>query len=348
MSFNKSVITKKSKTSKLQTKYIYLDKNDKIIRNKTTIKKLNSIGVPPGYNPVLLSTSKNSPIHAIGVDTKGRHQYIYNTRITEKNKKEKYENVLHLGKHITQIRNDCKNIIKQCSTKTCREWDNPKVEIAIIIYLIDHCGFRIGNMKYAETNKSYGSTTLQNKHIIQTPSNKEVEINFIGKKGIRNTSIITEPKMVKLLNLLKRERPKFIFTITGEDVSEFLKTYHLEITPKMFRTWNANYYFIEKIRDDIKNNSTSLTSFYDIKNYAPNDTEPIIKLRKLRIAYINECFDYISTKLHNTANISKQSYVNNIISKRFITHNTSFINKLRSSSYSKLSNDEILLKIMED
>jgi len=347
------MIDKKTKIKTIKNpaiKYIYLDENNKTIKNKKTLEKIKSIGIPPAYDPVILSTSSNSPIHAIGIDTRGRRQYMYNARITEKNQKEKYENVLHLGKHIKQIRNDCKNIIRQCSNmKSCNEWKhNPKIEIAIIIYLIDHCGFRIGNMKYADTNKSYGSTTLQNKHLDIDNNNKSVSIDFIGKKSIRNTGTINEPKMVKLFKMLKRERPKFLFTITGDDVSQFLKSYHIEITPKMFRTWNANYYFIEKIRNDLSRCSPSLTAFYDIKNSAPNEAQPIAKLRKLRLMYINECFEYISTKLHNTANISKKSYVNSVISKKFITHNTAFINKLRSPTYSKLDNDALLLKLMDE
>ena len=58
--------------------------------------------------------------------------------------------------------------------------------IAIVIYMIINCGFRIGNEKYKTENNSFGITTLLYKHL--NFYKNELTIDFIGKKGVRNIS----------------------------------------------------------------------------------------------------------------------------------------------------------------
>ena len=54
------------------------------------------------------------------------------------------------------------------------------------------CNFRIGNDKYLKENKSYGVTTLLNKHIQIKGDTVTLDIN--GKKDVQNTNKVKNKK----------------------------------------------------------------------------------------------------------------------------------------------------------
>ena len=99
--------------------------------------------------------------------------------------------------------------------------------------------------------KTYGATTINKDHILFRDG--EVEISFIGKKSVKNTSIIKNENVIKLLGELcrrnrhgeyifyyKDEKTGEINNITAQQISNHLKKYHNDFSPKMFRTWNGN------------------------------------------------------------------------------------------------------------
>jgi DNA topoisomerase-1 len=165
--------------------------------------------------------------------------------------------------------------------------------IAMIITLILCCGFRIGNKKYEKENNSYGLTTLKLSHI--TCDNKKCHIifDFIGKKGVRNTSICNNKHIYNYLSnkILTYQDSKefnneYIFTynnipINSTDVNNYLENkLNVKITTKDLRTWNANNLFTK-----------FLTKSKDCKN-------PIKKALELT-----------AIELHNTPIVCKNSYI---------------------------------------
>ena len=63
--------------------YKYVDKERKRIKNKRTLKRINSLRIPPGYSKIKISKKANSKVQAIGIDSLGRSQYIYNPKFVE-------------------------------------------------------------------------------------------------------------------------------------------------------------------------------------------------------------------------------------------------------------------------
>ena len=43
--------------------------------------------------------------------------------------------------------------------------DSKEKQVALILKLIMECHFRVGNERYSKKYKSYGTTTLENKHV---------------------------------------------------------------------------------------------------------------------------------------------------------------------------------------
>jgi DNA topoisomerase-1 len=338
-----------NKTKKRVPQYIYIDKNENIIKDKVEIDRLNAIGVPPGYHDVILTSNENSPILAISKDDKDRQQYVYNPRITKKNKLQKYENVITLGRYITKIRDDIHKILVAINRQSFKTWEQPRAMIAVVIYLMDKCSFRVGNMKYVLENGSYGCTTLCRKHVKLDHKTSTIHFKFIGKKGVVNEASVKDNLMWSIMKKIIANRKGFLFVsavsddsadssvnssnstpVGSDEVQDFLQTYDPLITPKMFRTWNANYHFIEKLRNDL--NNTEMLETY-------------LKNKKSKSKYVNLCCDHVSSQLHNTASVSKENYVSSGLIDKFV-NSSRLIKQLESPKYKDQSTDKILLHIL--
>lgn len=337
---NKKVMKGKTQKKNLYAKkhtYKYVDKNNKTIKDKKTLEHIKTLRIPPGYNDVVISNSSRTDIQAIGTDDKGRKQYIYNPTFIKKKQTEKYENIIKLGENVGKIIKDINKIINASSKLPVKNWEQPTTNVALIIFLLYKCNFRIGNMKYVKLYKSYGALTLMPKHLKLQSSGKLV-INFIGKKGVENTATISDKNIISMLMKLRNSVKNYIFeNSTGNPINiihinDFLRSYDEIITPKMFRTWYANYYFLEIIKKDINTNFNSLLEICEYKT-------------KIK-SYIKKCCEYVANKLNNTAAISKKSYLDSEIIDIFTKNPCKFIKFLEKNKYT--SNNDLLIKIMSN
>ena len=151
----------KSKYSKKKKFSFYNESGDKIT-DKNIIERIQKLRIPPNYKNVKISNNPNSKLQAVGTDDKGRTQYIYNQDFINMKKNIKYEQYIILGKYLKKIQNDIDVIINKIHTKPYSKWKQPSSNIAIIIYLLDKCLFRIGNYKYYKLYGSHGCITLKN------------------------------------------------------------------------------------------------------------------------------------------------------------------------------------------
>ena len=239
-----------------------------------------NIKIPPAYrNVYIYPEGKNNKILAYGYDSKNRKQIIYNQEFVKKQHEKKYKKILKLNKTFKNIIEDINKIID--SNKYNDEYD-----IAIIIYIIINCGFRIGNEKYKTENNSFGITTLLYKHL--NFYKNDLTIDFIGKKGVRNISKCLNYNIIKYLKKKKKSNndDNKVFDITSNDVNIFLKKYNEKITSKDLRTWNANNLLIEYIK------------------------LPEIKTAKNPV---KKAIEKVAEKLHNTYHICVKSYINPIL-----------------------------------
>lgn len=267
----------------LENGFKYYNGN-RIITNNKIIEYIKKLRIAPAYINVKINKNKDAKILAYGFDAKNRKQVIYNPIYIKEQSTKKYNKIIkhsRVFKKLNKIINeDLKNIenIK-------------KKEIAIILYLIINCGFRIGNNKYAKENKSYGLTTLEFRHI--KFDNNQIIIDFIGKKGVQNKSICYNDIIYKYL-LKKKKQYKVkdrvfsykncdkIVNISSGDVNNYLKKISPEITAKDLRTWCANELFIKFIKD-----KKILSSKNPIK----------------------KAIEMVAEKLHNTSTICKKNYI---------------------------------------
>jgi DNA topoisomerase-1 len=123
----------------------------------------------------------------------------------------------------------------------------PKERIlATVVKLLETTLIRVGNDEYARTNKSFGLTTMRDRHVEVEGST--VSFSFNGKSGIEHE---IELKDRRLANIVKRSQDlpgQDLFqyldddgnrqTISSDDVNGYLKEISgQDFTAKDFRTW---------------------------------------------------------------------------------------------------------------
>ena len=275
------IIRNISKKKGNQYYHKYYNKDGTEIINQKYINKVNSgIYIPPAYNNVKINLNKKSKVLAIGYDNKRRAQYIYSKTHKEKQSDKKFNRMIEFGKHFRKIN-------KKINEDLSGTRDSKEKQISIILKLIMECHFRVGNDIYSRENKSYGTSTLQGKHI-RIKNKGEVIVDFNGKKNVRNVCSIRNKQLIKTLKNKKRtigredkifsyRRGDRYYNIRSSDVNKYLKQFG-KFTTKDFRTWGANIELIKQL-------------------LSPRDNT------------LMNCINNVSQKLHNTPAVCKSNYL---------------------------------------
>lgn len=206
----------------------YVDERTGKVASSSVLEQIRAVYVPPGYKDLRFLI--NSKLLATGVDTKGRTQYIYSNEHKRGRTNKRKDTVLRVAKIISHIESFIANNIR---TSEC----------AVVLSLIQLCNFRIGSDQNVKKYKHYGLTTLNATHFRFGP--RSCKIDFVGKKGVQNTSVLQCLRTIKSLKELVRsnKHESKVFNISAADVNDCLRPY--DITTKDLRTYNANITFIQ-------------------------------------------------------------------------------------------------------
>src|SRR5690349_9584670 len=136
----------------------YLDADGKKITDEDELERIQALGIPPAWTDVWICPYANGHIQATGRDAKGRKQYRYHARWTDRRNLLKFSRMIAFGESLPDMRKQVEKDLKLSGL--ARE----KV-LATIVELLDTTRIRIGNQEYAKSNQSYGLTTMRDKHV---------------------------------------------------------------------------------------------------------------------------------------------------------------------------------------
>ena len=163
-------------------KFRYRDADGQILRDSTTLTRINALAIPPAWTDVWLCPHANGHLQATGRDARGRKQYRYHARWRQVRDEVKYERMLSFGRALPAIR-----------AAVARGMQLPGLPrekvLATIVHLLELTMMRIGNEEYARTNKSFGLTTLRTRHVHVDGST--VAFHFKGKSGVLRFAEVT-------------------------------------------------------------------------------------------------------------------------------------------------------------
>jgi DNA topoisomerase-1 len=217
----------------------YFDTHGKLIRDETRLLRMRRLAIPPAYKDVWISPSPNGHMQATSRDARGRKQYRYHERWREARAENKYDRMLAFGKALPKIR----RLVKK--DMGLRDLPQDKV-LATVVHLLGRTFIRIGNEEYARENKSFGLTTMRNRHV--DVKGAKLSFSFRGKSGVQHEIDVNDRRLANIIRKLQDLPGQDIFqyedetgevrNVTSQDVNDYLhKITGEEFTAKDFRTW---------------------------------------------------------------------------------------------------------------
>lgn len=219
--------------------FSYFDPKGDRIDDEKELTRLKAIKVPPAIEDVLFCHLPNGHLQATGRDAKRRKQYYYHPKWRKVRSQHKFNRMLLFGASLPKIRAVTEKHLKQ------RKLSKEKV-LAAVIQLLETTLIRIGNDQYAKKNRSFGLTTLRDRHTEIKGS--KIKFEFRGKSGVDHE---IELKDRRLANVIRKcqEIPGYeIFKYYDEsgdrkfidsgDVNQYLQDITgQDFSAKDFRTW---------------------------------------------------------------------------------------------------------------
>ena len=217
----------------------YFDTQGKRIRGEQRLLRIKRLAIPPAWTDVWICPSASGHIQATGRDARRRKQYRYHERWREFRDENKFGRLADFAQELPKIRR------RVAQDMRLPGLPGQKV-LATVVRLLERTFIRIGNEEYARANKSFGLTTMKDRHVkVKGP---RLRFRFRGKSGRQHEVDITDRRIAKIVSKCQDLPGQDLFQyvgdegevrdITSQDVNDYLREITGEnFTAKDFRTW---------------------------------------------------------------------------------------------------------------
>jgi DNA topoisomerase-1 len=220
----------------------YETADGRAVTDEAALERIRSLVIPPAWRDVRISPSPRSALQAIGTDKLGRAQRIYHPSFTARRARRKYEKIERFGEALPALR-------RKTNEDIAREGLGKERVLAVVVRLINDLYFRVGSEESVRRYRTYGVTTLRNRHIEIKPRGRLV-FTFTGKHHVKHRRILVDEELASLLRDIKSIGGSKLFEYVGEDgrvravtprdVNEYIKSATSpEFSAKDFRTWGG-------------------------------------------------------------------------------------------------------------
>lgn len=210
-----------------------------IVSDEAVLKRIKALAIPPAWTNVWICPDPSGHLQATGRDDRGRKQHRYHADWRSVRDQNKYNKILHFAKALPRIR---KRVARDLAAPGMPQ---SKV-LAAIARLLESTHIRIGNQEYAKENRSFGLTTMRNKHAAVEGST--VRFRFRGKSGKFHRLELVDPRLARIVRHCQELPGQDLFEYVDSDgQTHDIKSTHVnnylqeitgrEITAKDFRTW---------------------------------------------------------------------------------------------------------------
>jgi DNA topoisomerase-1 len=224
---------------KAGTGFTYVGTDGKTIRDPKELARIRSLAVPPAYTDVWICPTPSGHIQATGRDARGRKQYRYHPKWREVRDETKFGRMLAFSEVLPRIRRRVEKDLGRAGL--------PREKVlATVVRLLECTRIRVGNEEYSRANRSFGLTTLQDRHV--EVSGSQLQFEFRGKSGKVHSVSLTDRRLARIVHRCQALPGEDLFqyvdeegvrqTIGSGDVNEYIRQISgEEFTAKDFRTW---------------------------------------------------------------------------------------------------------------
>jgi DNA topoisomerase-1 len=288
----------------------YSDPQGRPVRDEEVLARITALAIPPAWTDVWICLDPRGHLQAVGMDAKGRRQYLYHEAWRIRRDRQKFDRMLAFGALLPELRHRYQQALERPGL------DEERV-LAAAVALIDLGLFRIGSPSYARDNGTYGLCTIERRHV--RVGDGRACFDFPAKGGKRWSVEIDRPDVVRLVAELKAKRgtgPRLLAVRTGRgqwrplspsDVNDFIKAaVGDEFSAKDFRTWNATVVAAEALAAADAESATGSVG-------------PARSARSARqkAKLVKAAMDEVAATLGNTPTVARRSYVDPRVIDRF-------------------------------
>jgi DNA topoisomerase-1 len=266
----------------------FIAPDGRVLADAGEIARLRKLAIPPAYTDVWICTDPRGHLQAVGRDARGRKQYRYHPDWRLVRDEAKYGKMLTFGRVLPAIR-----------ARVAHDLARPGLPrdkvLATLVSLLEKTMMRIGNDEYARTNKSFGLSTLRDRHA--KVRGAALVLDFRAKHGIQQHIELKDRRLAGIVSRLQDLKGQDLFqyldadgerhAVTSGDVNQYLHDITGEdITAKDFRTWAA----------------TNLAALA-LQEFEQFDSEARAKKNVLR------AIEHVASLLGNTPTICRKCYI---------------------------------------
>src|SRR5689334_5397817 len=168
----------------------YVGPDGQPLRDPTVLRRIKALAIPPAWTDVWICPDPNGHVQATARDAKGRKQYRYHPRWQAVRDETKYERTIAFGRALPLLRE-----------RTERELDLPGLPrekvLAAVVRLLETTLIRVGNDEYARHNRSFGLTTMCDRHV--DVDGGKIRFHFRGKSGQYHRLELTDRRLARIV-----------------------------------------------------------------------------------------------------------------------------------------------------
>lgn len=315
--------------------WVYFAPNGARIRDPDKRSRLNSLAIPPAWTDVWICPDPDGHIQATARDARGRKQYRYHSSYREACDRSKFRHMLEFSEILPRVRERVERDLRGVDL-TRRQ------VLATVIRLLDRTLIRVGNDEYAKENRSFGLTTLRQRHV--QVDGTSLRFSFRGKSGVEHNVSLTDRRLARIIQRCQDLPGTELFqyldakgkrhSIASDDVNAHLRDITgRDVTAKDFRTWGGTMHA-----------AVALRTMGPASSRAEADRNII------------RAIDIVSERLGNTRAVCRKYYVHPALLGAYLAGRTVDLpsmeprkRKQRGSGVAALRRDEVaVLQFLQD
>ncbi|HEY0156984.1 MAG TPA: DNA topoisomerase IB [Thermoanaerobaculia bacterium] len=221
-----------------ETGFTYRQPDGTAVEDEKVLARIAKLRIPPAWQNVRIARGEAAPLQVLGVDKKGRTQYLYHPRFRAQREEEKFKRVVEFGESLPTLRRRVRADLKSASLERKRV-------LAAMVRLIDQGFFRIGNDKSAEAESTFGLSTIRGSHV--KVDGAVVKFDYVGKwrkkqqRAVQDgdvAGVVGRLKEMKGAELFKFEQNGRVVDVKDRHVNDYIQSIiGKDFTAKDFRTW---------------------------------------------------------------------------------------------------------------
>ncbi|MGH6918526.1 MAG: DNA topoisomerase IB [Geminicoccaceae bacterium] len=296
--------------------FAYYDPRGRRIVDPSERARLNALAIPPAWRDVWIAPARNSHLLATGRDAKDRKQFRYHRNWQALRERTKFDRMPAFGQALPPLR-------EQVDADLRRHGLPRDKVLAAVVRLLETTLIRVGNEEYARDNRSFGLTTLRQRHVDVTSTS--VSFEFKGKSGKWQQLRLADRRLARIVGQIQELPGQRVFQYLDEagtrrlvdsgEVNDYLRQITGDdFTAKDFRTWAG-----------------TVLAAWALQAFEAFDSEAAAKRN------ITAAIERVARQLGNTVAVCRRSYVHPAVLDAYLEG--SLLERLKSDVDSVLRTD---------